>query len=81
MTCVRLRNDQREGRAAFGAVGDGRPAAVGRGDPLDDRQAQAGAAAFGGEEWLEQPVEQRRRDARPAVGDLDFQPGRRVGRR
>ena len=44
-----------------------------RGDSLDNRQPQPRAAPLGRKERLEQPIEERRGNARPAVGDLDLQ--------
>ena len=55
-----------------GTITGGDVAAVCRGDPFDDRQPQAGSATLGREERFEQPLIARVGDARPAVGDFQF---------
>ena len=75
------REFDREGGAAFGAVGRRDRAAVGFGDVVHDGQAQAGAVLLGGVERLEDAALVFFAQAGAAVGDFELEAARAVVRR
>ena len=68
---LRFEGDRdREFGSPFGAVGHGDPPAVVRDDPVGDGESEAGAGLLGGEERVEDGVDDIQGDAAAGVGDL-----------
>src|SRR6185503_12962365 len=68
----RERQCEAEHCAAAGIVGDLQFLAMRFDDEAADREADAHAGGFRRDEWLEQLLAQRRRQARPGIGDADL---------